>query len=345
MKKPAKFWEKLPGKKVQCTLCPRNCVIASGKIGFCRARKNENGELFTLFHGSLVSMAVDPIEKKPLYHFWPGSGAFSVASPGCNFTCHHCQNWAISQASVGEVTCEVPPERVIELTKRYGCKGVAHTYSEPVISTEYACDVGKLAHREGLYNVYVTNGYISLEALEELGRYLDGANVDIKAFDDRFYREICGAPSLRPVLETCEWLVGHGKHLETTYLVIPRENDSVDEIRKFCRWVAGELGPDVPTHFSRFYPHYKRTDRPQTPVETLERAVKIAKEEGLHYVYIGNVPGHEADNTYCPKCGELLVKRYEFSVTRYELRDKQCQKCGAKINIVGEYTPSKRGWG
>jgi len=238
---------------------------------------------------------------------------------------------------------DLSPERAIELTKRYGCKGIAHTYSEPAIWMEYAYDVGKLAHREDLYNVYVTNGYITIDALEEFSPYLDAANVDVKAFNDNFYRKICGVPSIGPVLEACEWMIGHGIHLEVTYLVIPRENDSSEEIRKFCKWVFEKLGPEVPTHFSRFYPHYKMTDRSQTPVEALERAVKIAKEEGLHYVYIGNVPGHEFDNTYCPKCGELLIERYGFSVTRYELKDKQCPKCGIKINVVGEYKPSKRG--
>lgn len=345
MKKLARFWEKMPDGKVRCTLCPRACVIAQGKVGFCRGRKNEGGELYSLLYGSVVSMAVDPIEKKPLYHFWPGSGVLSIAAPGCNFTCRHCQNWSISQASVDEVACEdVMPERLIELTKRYGCKGIAHTYTEPSIWTEYAIDVGKLARREGLYNVYVTNGYISLEALTELGRYLDAANVDVKAFSDRFYREICGVPSIRPTLDTCEWMVEHGKHLEVTYLLIPRENDSGEEIRKFCRWVADELGPEVPTHLSRFYPHYKMTDREPTPVPALERALAIAKEEGLNHVYIGNVPGHPSDNTLCPKCGELLIERYGFAIGRYRLKDKLCPKCDKVINIVGEYTPGGAGW-
>jgi len=318
-------------------------VIAPGKLGVCRSRKNEDGELYTLVYGSIVSMAADPIEKKPLYHFWPGTDVFSLAAPGCNFKCLHCQNWTISQVNVEEIAHEdLPPERAIELTKRYGCKGIAHTYSEPTLWMEYAYDVGKLAHREDLYNVYVTNGYMTIDALEKLSPYLDAANVDVKAFNDNFYRKICGVPSISPVLETCEWMVGHGIHLEVTYLVIPRENDSPEEIRKFCKWAFEKLGPEVPTHFSRFYPHYKMTDRSQTPVETLERAVKIAREEGLHYVYIGNVPGHESDNTYCPKCGELLIERYGFSVTRHELKDKQCPKCGTKINIVGKYKPSKR---
>ena len=320
-------------------------MIAPGKVGVCRARKNEDGELYTLIYGSIISMAADPIEKKPLYHFWPGSSAFSIAAPGCNFKCSHCQNWAISQTSVEKVACEdLPPDRAIELTKRYNCKGIAHTYTEPTIWTEYAIDVGKLAHREDLYNVYVSNGYTSIEALQELRPYLDAANVDVKAFSDDFYRRICGVPSMRPVLETCEWMVEHGIHLETTYLIIPRENDDLEEIRKFCRWEVEKLGPEVPTHFSRFYPHHKMTDHPSTPVKTLEQAVKIAKEEGLYHVYIGNVPGHEADNTYCPNCGELLIERYGFEVTRYALKDRRCPKCRTEISIVGKYEPSKGTW-
>lgn len=318
-------------------------MIPQGMVGFCRARENEDGKLYTLVYGSIVSMAVDPIEKKPLYHFWPGSDVFSISTVGCNFKCDYCQNWSISQTSIGDVPREeLPPERVVELTKRHGCKGIAFTYAEPSIWWEYCCDVAKLAHRSGLYSVYVTNGYMSLDAWEEIRPYIDGANVDVKAFSDDFYKKFPGVPSIRPVLETCEWMVERGMHLEVTYLVIPRENDSSEEIRGFCRWVGEELDPDVPTHFSRFYPHYKLTDRPQTPVGTLERATKIAKEEGIRYVYIGNVPGHEADNTYCPSCGELLVERYGFSITRYRIKDKRCPSCGAEINIVGEYVPSRR---
>jgi pyruvate formate lyase activating enzyme len=320
-------------------------VIALGEVGVCHARRNEGGELYSLVYGSIVSMAVDPIEKKPFYHFWPGSDAFSIAAPSCNFRCLYCQNWSISQVNIEEVSYEdITPERAIELTKRYNCKGIAHTYTEPTIWTEYAIDVGKLAHREGLYNTYVTNGYITIEALQELRPYLDAANVDVKAFTDAFYRKVCGVAGIRPVLETCEWMVGHGIHLEVTYLVIPHENDSSEEIRKFCKWVAEKLGPEVPTHFSRFYPHHKMADREPTSVQTLERALEIAKGEGLHYVYIGNVPGHEADNTYCPKCGELLIERHGFEIARYLLKDKRCPKCGTNINIVGEYTPGERGW-
>ncbi|MEW6221760.1 MAG: AmmeMemoRadiSam system radical SAM enzyme [Candidatus Hadarchaeota archaeon] len=340
MKKVAKFWKEMPGGKVGCSLCPWRCTIADGKVGVCRARKNEGGKLYSLVYGSLVSMAVDPIEKKPFYHFYPGSTSFSISAPGCNFSCGHCQNWSISQASVESVPFEdVPPEKVIELAKRYGCKGISHTYTEPTIWSEYAIDVGKLAHRSGLYNSFVTNGYITIEALEELGPYLDASNVDVKAFTDRFYKEVCHVAGIRPVLATCEWLVENDKHLEVTYLVIPGENDSSEEIYKFCKWAAEKLGPNVPIHFSRFYPHYRMADREPTPVRTLEGALDIAKKAGLLYVYIGNVPGHEFDNTYCPKCGEMLVERQGFDILQYKLKDHKCHKCGAEINIRGEYSP------
>lgn len=282
-------------------------------------------------------MAADPIEKKPLYHFWPGSSVFSIAAPGCTFSCLHCQNWSISQVRIGEVeTEEVPPDELIRLTKQYLCQGIAHTYTEPTLWTEYAIDVGRLAHAEGLYNVYVTNGYITIEALEQLGPYLDAANVDVKAFRDEFYRKICGVPSLKPVLEACEWMHQKGIHLELTYLIIPGENDGEEEIRDFCRWVVG-LDPEVPVHFSRFYPHYRMLEKPPTPVKTLERAHRIAKEENLSHVYLGNVPGHQYDNTYCPGCGELLVSRYGFSVLEFNIRDGVCPKCGRRVRLVGKF--------
>jgi len=331
---PARFWKKLDGD-VQCLLCPRNCRIAPGKRGFCGARENEGGTLYTLVYGSVVSMAADPIEKKPLYHFWPGSSVFSIAAPGCTFTCLHCQNWEISQARMGQVgTEDLPPEELIRLTKEYNCSGIAHTYTEPTIWTEYAIDVGRLARTENLYNVYVTNGFISPYALQELGPWLDAANVDVKAFSEDFYRRICGA-RLQPVLEACEWMHGRGIHLEVTYLVIPKENDRPEEIREFCRWVSERLSPEVPVHFSRFYPHYRMLEKPPTPVETLERAYKIAREEGLSYVYLGNVPGHMYDNTYCPGCGEMLISRYGYTILEFNIKDGRCPECGRKIPLVG----------
>ena len=335
MIREALFWKKLNGE-VQCQLCPRSCKIAEGRRGFCGARENRGGKLFTLVYGSLVSMAADPIEKKPLYHFWPGSLVFSVATPGCTFSCRHCQNWEISQRKMGELsTEEVSPEELVKLTKEYQCSGIAHTYSEPVIWIEYAIDVGKLAKANGLYNVYVTNGYISLDALRELAPWLDAANVDVKAFSDDFYRRICGVPGLQPVLDACEWMYKHRIHLEITYLIIPKENDDSNEIRRFCRWVAEKLSPEVPVHFSRFYPQYRMLEKPPTPIETLERAYRIAKEENLCYVYLGNVPGHPYDNTYCPGCGEVLISRYGYTILEFNVVEGRCPKCGRAIPLVG----------
>ncbi len=341
MKAPAKFWRKL-NEEVLCELCPRRCRIPRGATGVCGARKNEDGQLFSLVYGSVVSMAADPIEKKPLYHFWPGSSVFSIASPGCNFRCKHCQNWSISQVRVDEVdTKDLSPEELIRLTKEWECQGIAHTYTEPVLWAEYAIDVGKLAKKEGLYNIYVTNGYITETALAELGRYLDAANVDVKAFTDEFYRKICGVPSMEPVLHTCEWFQEHGVHLEVTYLIIPRENDSPDEIREFCKWVA-EMDPEMPVHFSRFYPNYKMLHVPPTPVEKLEEAYKIAKAEGLSYVYLGNVPGHPYDNTYCPNCGELLISRLGYEILEYRIKEGRCPRCGQKIRIIGAFSSNRQ---
>ncbi|KXB05118.1 radical SAM protein [candidate division MSBL1 archaeon SCGC-AAA261O19] len=340
MKKPAKYWEEMPDNNVRCTLCPRKCVITPGKIGYCQARKNENGELFTMVYGEATSLTPDPIEKKPLYHFYPGTRVFSMSTAGCNFECKHCQNWTISQSSVEEIgTEQVTPEQVVEYTQRSDSQGVAYTYGEPAIWFEFCLDAAKLVHKAGLYNVYVTNGYMELDAWKEIKPYLDAMNVDVKAFDDEFYQKVCGAPSVQPVLDTCEWAVENGVHLEVTNLVIPGENDDPEQIRELCQWVANDLNPSVPIHFSRFHPMYKMMDKSSTPVETLEKALKIAKEEGLKHIYIGNVPSHEADNTYCPKCGELLIRRRGFSVSEYKLEDHNCPKCGAEINIVGEYAP------
>jgi len=337
MKKLARFGEKLPGQKVRCRLCPHFCVIPLGGLGHCRSRANEDGNLFTLIYGSVTSMAIDPIEKKPLYHFLPGSDSFSIGTAGCNLSCRHCQNWTISQVRVDEIQHQdMTPERIVELAKKYKCPSISYTYSEPSIWFEFIYDVAKLAHKEGIYNVYVTNGYMNLEAWEEIGPYLAAANVDVKAFTDDFYKRVCLAPGVKPVLETCEWMIKNKIHLETTYLIIPGENDGLEEIRKFCRWEVEKLGPDVPTHFSRFYPLYKLNDHEETPMKTLEAALRIAKEEGLHHVYIGNVPGHEGDNTRCPKCDKMLIERSGFDILRYDIKNHKCPDCGAEIKILDD---------
>ena len=336
MKKLAKYWEKGPGEdQVKCILCPRECVVSPGDLGYCRARKNIDGDLYSMVYGEVISANPDPIEKKPLYHFHPGSRIFSVSTVGCNFECKHCQNWRISQSSTEEMdTVVIEPEEAVEKAKRSNCQGIAFTYGEPVIWFEYGLETSKLAKEEDLYTVYVTNGYMNLDAWKEIGPYLDAMNVDMKAFNDEFYREVCGVPSVKPVLDTCEWAVDNGIHLELTNLIIPDENDDPDQIRELCRWIAKDLNPDVPIHFSRFHPMYKMSGKPSTPVETIEMALEIAEEEGLNYVYVGNVPGHRSDNTYCPECGKLLIKRSGFSISEYNLEDARCPKCGKETGIV-----------
>ncbi|KXA90959.1 hypothetical protein AKJ57_03060 [candidate division MSBL1 archaeon SCGC-AAA259A05] len=262
-----------------------------------------------------------------------GDHSYTAASSAVS----NCQNWTISQSSVDEIgTIQIAPEEAVERTKSSNCQGIAYTYGEPVIWFEYGLDTAKLAHDEGLYNVFVTNGYMNLDAWKELGPYLDGMNVDLKAFSDEFYQNICGVPSVEPVLETCEWAVDNGIHLELTNLLIPGENDDPEQIQEMCRWIAEELGPRIPIHFSRFRPMYKMMDKPSTPITTLEKALEIAEDEGLEHVYVGNVPGHRADNTYCPECGELLIARSGFSISEYNLKDGRCPNCDAEINIAGK---------
>lgn len=334
----ALLYEQLADKVVKCLVCPRKCVIKPAQRGFCRTRENRGGKLYTLIYAETTSMAVDPIEKKPLFNFWPGSLIFSISTLGCSFTCPWCQNWQISQASPGEIVTEqVAPERVIELTKRYKCRSIAYTYNEPIIWLEYILDTAQLAKKENILNVLVTNGFISLEALEVVTPYIDAANVDIKGFTEEFYRKYCSA-TLKGVLDATEAMVKKGIHVELTTLIVPGINDAPEEIKHLCQWVRTELGPDTPLHFSQFYPMYKMSYLQPTPVSTLVRAREIALNEGLNYVYIGNVPGEKGENTYCPKCKTLLVERYGFEITKWNLTEKmQCPKCTTPIAIKGRY--------
>jgi pyruvate formate lyase activating enzyme len=328
--KEAMLYEK-EDAKVRCNICAHHCHITENGYGVCRTRQNIDGKLFTLIYSSVSSSHVDPIEKKPLYHFFPGALVFSLGTVSCNFRCKHCQNWNISAAKVGEVyTLEMPPEEAIRQTKKSGCDGIAWTYNEPTIWFEYTYDSAKLAKRDGLYTVYVTNGYISEEALNEIAPFLDAANVDVKAFSDSFYKKISGA-KLEPVLETCERMQEKKIHLELTYLVIPGYNDSEEEIKKFSEW-AVDLNASTPVHFSAFYPAHLMLDVPPTGIETLEMAHGIAKEAGLEYVYLGNVPGHEYENTFCPECGELLIERTGYHV-RKRISKPECPECGRSINV------------
>jgi pyruvate formate lyase activating enzyme len=331
----ARFYENLPDKKVRCHLCPHECVIADGKRGICRVRENQGGTLYSLVYGELTSYCVDPIEKKPLYHFHPGSAAFSIGTNGCNLSCTFCQNWGISQGTVP--TTSMTSQEVVALCNSRHCESIAYTYNEPSIWYEFVYDTAQTARQEGIYNVLVTNGYIQEDPLKELLPFVDALNVDVKAFTDEFYKELCHG-ELSPVLRAVE-IAKEYSWVEITTLLIPGKNDSDDEIRKLVEWVAS-LGVETPLHFSRYFPQY-RLSTPSTPVETLEKAREIALES-LRYVYIGNVWGHRADNTYCYKCKEPIIERRGFSTSPIGLEKRQdglekvsvCKTCGAHIDIV-----------
>jgi len=331
------LYEKLEGNKVQCNLCAHRCRIEDGKKGVCQVRENKGGTLYSLVYGRAISQAVDPVEKKPLFHFYPGSTAFSVATVGCNFRCQFCQNWEISQMprEDGRIAGgHVSPESLVATAKRYGSRSIAYTYTEPTVFFEYTYDTAVLAHKEGIANVYVTNGYMTSEMLEAFHPYLDAANVDLKAGSDEFYRRYCGA-RLQPVMESLKKMKELGIWVEVTTLVIPGLNDSEEELRSIADFIVKELGPETPWHVSRFHPHYKMLDRPPTPVSTLHRARQIGREAGLRYVYEGNVPGSEGENTYCYNCGRLLIRRFGFSILEYRIEKSRCYNCGAPIDGVG----------
>ncbi len=329
----AKHWTKLEDNKVRCELCPFRCVLKEGQTGVCRVRKNIGGKLYSLIYGGVSSMAVDPIEKKPLFHFHPSSQVFSLSTVGCNLRCKHCQNWEISQTGPNEFPYlrEYSPEEIVAMALNYD--GVAWTYNEPTIWHEFTLDTSKLLKKEGLYTVYVTNGYINEEPLREIAQYLDAMNIDVKAFNDEFYRKIVGG-RLEPVLNTVKIAHSLGKHIELTYLIIPTLNDKEEEIKKFAEWVYS-LSPEIPVHFSRFFPMYKLTNLPPTPVKIVHKAYEIAKKVGLEYVYLGNTWEPKYESTYCPNCGNLLIDR-EYYTTRVVglTKDGKCKKCGKKINIV-----------
>ncbi|MBW2999411.1 AmmeMemoRadiSam system radical SAM enzyme [Candidatus Woesearchaeota archaeon] len=328
--KEAMFYEKKKDKIVQCHLCPHNCVIAEGKTGNCRVRKNSKGKLYSLVYGNPCTTYVDPIEKKPLYHFMPGTNIFSIATVGCNLHCKHCQNWEISQTGPEDSSMKLPPEEVVAMAVESGCQSIAYTYTEPTIFYEYVYDIARIAKQKGLKNVMVTNGYINPEPLKKLYPLIDAANVDLKGFTEKFYREVCGA-TLQPVLETLKALSEMPNvWLEATNLIIPTKNDDPKKIKEMCEWIKENLGVDVPLHFSRFFPYYKLTDLPPTPADILFKARKIALDVGMHYVYIGNLFVDKEDNTYCPKCGKLMVGRSGFGIVSNNIRKGKCG-CGHKI--------------
>jgi pyruvate formate lyase activating enzyme len=333
--KEAILYEKLPGAKVQCALCNHRCHIPEGQRGICGVRENQGGGLYTLVYRQLISRNVDPIEKKPLFHFAPGSSSFSIATVGCNFHCDFCQNYEISQMPRDRKQIwgeDVSPEEVVALAKKSGCRTIAYTYTEPTIYFEYALDIARLASAEGLKNIFVTNGYMTEEALQTLHPHLHGANVDLKAFQEEFYQKRCGA-RLEGVLQSLRIMKALGVWVEITTLIIPGLNDSEEELRRMVAFIAG-LGRETPWHISRFHPMYKMLDRSPTSVQTLARVRKIGLEGGLRYVYMGNVPGDEGEDTYCHHCGKLLIDRLGFQVRKYQVVGGRCYNCGTIVDGV-----------
>ncbi len=325
------YYLPLEKQKIQCQLCPRQCIVANGYRGFCGVRENRGGKYYTLVYGNPCAAHLDPIEKKPFYHFLPATTSFSIATAGCNFRCKFCQNWEISQARPEETyNLDFPPERVIELAKKVRAHSIAYTYVEPTIFFEYMLATAQLARKEGLRNVCHSNGFINQAPLRELCQFLDGANIDLKAFSEEFYGDMTQG-QLAPILETLKFLKRQGMHLEITNLVIPTKNDKTVLIKDMCNWIKKELGPDTPLHFSRFYPLYKLRNLPPTPVATLETSRRVAIEAGLEFVYIGNVPGHEGERTYCPHCHKLLIARQGYTVSEINLNKGKCKFCGRPI--------------
>jgi pyruvate formate lyase activating enzyme len=329
--KEARFYDKQPYRKIKCKLCPRGCTIDDRERGYCGVRENRGGTYYTLVHSRVVTAHIDPIEKKPFFHFLPGTVAFSIATAGCNVNCKMCQNWDISQVRPEQVRSNyAPPERVAVLAQQNSCPTIAYTYSEPVVFYEYVADTAEAAHRLGVKSVVVTGGYIQQEPLEKLCRQVDAIKVDLKGYSEKFYKEVVNG-ELKPVLDGLVTIRKHGVWNEIVYLVIPTLNDSETEFQGLAKWVKSELGPDVPVHFTRFHPEYLLKNLPPTPVETLERAKAIADAEGLHFVYIGNVPGHPAENTYCPKCRRIVVERTGYTVGTVHIHNNKCQYCQQPI--------------
>lgn len=333
--KEAILWKKMPKNEVQCYLCYRLCRIKDGERGYCRIRENRKGKLYALAYGKAIAAEVDPIEKKPFYHFMPGTQLFSFATVGCNFRCRFCQNWSISQAFGGIRGEDLPPERIREICRERNMPGAAYTYTEPTVFMEYALDTAKLLHRDGKFNTFVTNGYMTSAAIREMEGRIDASRIDLKGFHDRVYKELCGDVVLEYVLQSIKEL-HRMQHIEIINLVIPGWNDDEDDLRAMSRWVY-ELDPRIPVHFIAFYPANFMMDTPPTSLEILRRAREIAMEEGLHYAYTGNRQDEETESTYCPRCKEKVVRRFGFSVLENKVtKDGKCPECGEKLYFVND---------
>lgn len=333
--KEAKLYRPLEGGKVRCLTCAHGCTIAQGKRGICRVRENHDGRLYSLVYGKAIALHVDPIEKKPLFHFYPGTRAFSMATVGCNFKCLNCQNADISQMPKDSDRIEgreMPPEQVVQAALDHRCLSISYTYTEPAVYWDYAFDTAVIAHERGLKNTFVTNGYFSEEALSKILPLMDGVNVDLKAFRDEVYRSNCGA-RLQPVLDTIQRIRDAGVWIEVTTLLIPGLNDSGEEIRDIAEYIV-KVDPGIPWHVSRFHPTYRMIDRPATPTETIGMACEIGIQAGLRYVYTGNLPGDERESTFCHSCSARLVHRWGFQVQGNRIIDGKCPECDSVIDGV-----------
>lgn len=327
----ARFFKKGENNLIQCELCFRRCLIPEGKRGFCRVRENRKGELLSLVYGRASGLQIDPIELEPMYHMVPGHKNLCVYTASCNFRCKHCHNWSISQSAPDQIkSMEVTPREIVEEAMRQGCQSISHSINEPTVFYEMMYDIVRLAKKNGLMTLCHTNGGMAKAPLLELLKFLDGITVDLKAFNQKFYQEISDA-KLEPTLETLKTIKEANRHLEIVNLIIPTLNDDMTDIKKMCRWIVENLGKDIPLHFTRFSPSYKMTHLPYTPIKTLEEAHRIAKGEGIKYVYIGNVAGHPYNSTYCPKCVKKLVERTHFIVLKNQVKNGFCPFCKEKI--------------
>ncbi len=328
----AMFFSKQDDGQVWCRLCPRKCMIPDGKRGFCGSRENRGGTLYPLTYGKPCSLGLEPIEKAPFYHFIPGHARFVIAAAGCNLRCKFCQNWSISQASFEDVrSYSLSPQEVVAMALEQKARSICFTFTEPVSFYEYMYDTAKLAREKGLKTSVVTSGFINPEPLKKLLTVMDAVKIDLKAFNEKFYEEMCAA-ELAPVMKSLKAVKDSGTWLEIVNLVIPTLNDDPADLKRMCEWIKKDLGPDVPVHFTRFHPAYKLTSVPPTPISTLEKAYSIAKEAGLNYVYVGNVPGHEHNSTFCPGCKKMLIQRVQFEILENNIREGKCRFCGRKVS-------------
>ena len=332
----AMLYEKKENKRVKCNLCGHRCPINEGKTGFCLVRRNDQGILKSLVYGKAVSAAVDPIGKKPLSHFNPGALVMSIAAAGCNFRCKFCDNWMISQdhKNLGNI---FPPDKVVKAARDRNCFGISFTYTEPTIFFEYAYDIAKLSHQVGFFNTFVTNGYLTPEAVKTIAPVIDAVTVDFKGgADPGFYKSYASVSTVEPIYEALKEFRRNNVHIEITNLVVPKIGDSLDRIKEMAKWIKEVLGKDTPFHLLRFHPDYKMTTTPGTTIDLMEKAYMAVRNVGLNYVYVGNLPGHPAENTYCPQCNELLIKRHSFAITRWKLtKDMRCPVCNHNIPIIG----------